>query len=157
MKLYIKQKVFSLKSRSSIYDAEGNEAYYSEAMIPSIGTKLKIYDRSGAELIYIEQKFWSFLPKYKIFKDGAEIAEVVKDFTFFKPKYTVDFKSWQINGDLWEWDYTVTDSRGATVATAYKEIFNLSDTYAIDVADEKDAAFVLMIVLAIDADKSQRN
>ena len=73
MKLYIKQKVFSLKSRSSIYDAEGNEAYYSEAMIPSIGTKLKIYDRSGAELIYIEQKFWSFLPKYKIFKDGAVV------------------------------------------------------------------------------------
>lgn len=150
MKLYIKQKVFSLKSRSSIYDAEGNEAYYSEAMIPSIGTKLKIYDRSGAELIYIEQKFWSFLPKYKIFKDGAEIAEVVKDFTFFKPKYTINGLGWTVKGDFFDHNYQIMRD-DEVIASVHKEWFTFGDAYELDFSEFVDVPTALAVVLIIDA------
>ena len=150
MKLYIKQKVFSIKRRSSIYDAAGNEAYYSEAIIPSIGTKLKIYDRSGAELIYIEQKFWSFLPKYKIFKDGAEIAEVVKDFTFFKPKYTINGLGWTVTGDFFDHNYQIMHD-DEVIASVHKEWFTFGDAYELDFSEFVDVPTALAVVLVIDA------
>lgn len=39
------------------------------------------------------------------------------------------------------------------MATVSKELFNWTDTYAIDVEKDEDALIVLMIVLAIDAAK----
>lgn len=55
------------------------------------------------------------------------------------------------------WDYRVVDSVGNLVATVSKELFRFSDTYAIDVVKESDALAVLMLVLAIDAEKCTRN
>jgi len=43
------------------------------------------------------------------------------------------------------------------VATVTKELFNWSDTYMMDIADPADALYVLMVVLAIDAEKCSRN
>ena len=38
-----------------------------------------------------------------------------------------------------------------------KELFHWTDTYVIDVADEENALYALMVVLAIDAEKCSRN
>ena len=43
------------------------------------------------------------------------------------------------------------------VATITKELFHWADTYVIDVKDPTDALYVLMVVLAIDAEKCSRN
>ena len=55
-----------------------------------------------------------------------------------------------------EWDYRVEDRSGKTVAAVSKQLFNWTDTYAIDVYDSQDALAVLMLVLAIDAEKCSR-
>ena len=44
----------------------------------------------------------------------------------------------------------------AWVATIGKELFHLSDTYAMDIADPGDALHVLMFALAMDAEKCSR-
>ena len=56
-----------------------------------------------------------------------------------------------------EWDYTVREACGGVVATISKELFRLTDTYTIEVADPADALCALMLVLAIDAEKCSRN
>ena len=38
-----------------------------------------------------------------------------------------------------------------------KEPFHWTDTYVLDITDPKDALYVLMFVLAIDAEKCSRN
>ena len=43
------------------------------------------------------------------------------------------------------------------VAVISKELFHMTDTYILDIADPKDALHVLMFVLAIDAEKCSRN
>ena len=43
------------------------------------------------------------------------------------------------------------------MATVSKELFHWTDTYVIDVVEEQDALYALMIVLAIDAEKCSRN
>ncbi len=62
-----------------------------------------------------------------------------------------------MEGDVFEWDYTITSPDGGTVAAVSKEPFRWTDTYVLDITDPKDALYVLMFVLAIDAEKCSRN
>lgn len=50
----------------------------------------------------------------------------------------------------------IMDRSGLQVAKITKELFHLSDTYVIDVAEEQNALSALMFVLAIDAEKCSR-
>lgn len=43
-----------------------------------------------------------------------------------------------------EWDYTIATSDGRKVAVISKELFHMTDTYILDIADPKDALHVLM-------------
>ena len=43
------------------------------------------------------------------------------------------------------------------MAVISKELFNLTDTYVIDVVNDSDALYALMFTLAIDAEKCSRN
>lgn len=56
-----------------------------------------------------------------------------------------------------EWDYSIIDNSGNNVAVISKEIFNFTDTYSIEVANDNDALYALMVTLAIDAEKCSRN
>ena len=56
-----------------------------------------------------------------------------------------------------EWEYDVQDYNGLPIAHLSKELWNLTDTYVIDVADPRDALCVLMLALAIDAEKCSRS
>ena len=56
-----------------------------------------------------------------------------------------------------EWDYEVIGVDGRKVAVISKELFHWTDTYVLDIEDSKDALYVLMLVLAIDAEKCSRN
>ena len=79
-----------------------------------------------------------------------------KEFSFFKPRFNVEYNGWQVEGDWFEWDYSIVDSSGKYVATVSKELWNWTDTYSIEVYDPNDALCALMLVLAIDAEKCSR-
>ena len=80
-----------------------------------------------------------------------------KEFSFFKPKFNIDYNGWRVEGEWLEWNYSVTDSLGREVVTVSKELFKMTDTYVIDVRNETDALYATMLVLAIDAEKCSRN
>ena len=57
-----------------------------------------------------------------------------------------------------EWDYSILDRSGYSIARVSKELFHMTDTYIIDVQQNPGNALdVLMFVLAIDAEKCSRN
>lgn len=49
------------------------------------------------------------------------------------------------------------DPQNNLVASISKELFHMTDTYVIDIADPQDALHALMFVLAIDAEKCSRD
>ena len=162
MKLYIKQHIFTWGDKFSIYDEDGNEKYYVEGEVFSFGKKLHLYNVAGLELAYIEQRLLTFLPKYRIYRGDEEYAEVVKEFTFFHPEYTVTIPSinaeWQVHGDFFDHDYEITDGDRVLVSVS-KEWFTLGDAYEISFGAGVDEASVLAVVLVIDAciEAQQRN
>lgn len=159
MQLYIQQKIFSWGDRFSIYDADGREQYSVEGEVFSFGKKLHLYDKNNIEIAYIEQQLFAFLPRYLIYRGDDVAAEVVKEFTFFHPEYTVEGPGWHVQGDFFDHDYSVTDAGGHNVATVQKEWFTLGDAYCIDIAPDVDPVTTLAVVLVIDAciDAQRRN
>ena len=156
MKLYIKQKVFSWGDKFRIYDEYENDLYYVEGEVFTFGKKLHLSDPSGNELAFIHQKVWSFLPKYFISRNGTDVAQVIKEFTFFRQEYTVDGLGWTVKGNFWAHEYEITGN-GQTVATISKHWFTWGDTYEIDIADGIDEVMALCVVLIIDAVIQQSN
>ena len=150
MKLYMKQKIFTWGDQFTVYDESGNDRYYVEGEIFSWGKKLHVYDRSKREVAFISQKLFSFLPKYTVYRDEHEVAEVVKEFTFFRQEYSVEGLGWQVEGDFWEHEYQVIGG-GQTIASVSKQWFTLGDAYEIDILDGIDEAVALAVVLVIDA------
>ncbi len=150
MKLYIQQKIFTWGDKFSIYDSEGNEKYYVEGEILTFGKKLHLYNAAGMELAYIEQQLLTFLPKYIIYRGETEFAEVVKEFTFFHPVYSVNGPDWEVKGDFFDHDYEIRDG-DAVIASVAKEWFTLGDAYEIDIDNSADEVAALSVVLVIDA------
>ncbi len=150
MNLYMKQRVFSWNDRFTVYDANGQDRFYVEGELFSWGKKLHLYDLLGNERIFISQKLMTFLPKYQIFMDDREIAEVVKEFTFFKHEYTVNGLGWKVRGDFFDHEYVIDDGR-RVVASVSKQWFTWGDTYEINIPYDTDELSALSVALVIDA------
>ncbi len=150
MKFYIQQRVFTFGDKFSIYDQNENECFYVEGEVFTFGKKLHLYSANGNEAAFIHQKLFSFLPKYYISVGGNDIAEVVKEFTFFRNEYTVHGLGWRVSGDFMDHDYSIT-SEDRTIAVISKQWFSWGDAYEIDIADGIDPALAIAVVLIIDA------
>ena len=152
MKLLFKQRLFSWFDSYDIYDESGRAVFTVEGK-PSWGHKLHILNAQGGHIGTVKQVVLTFLPKFELYVGEQYVGSIHKEFTFFKPRFQVDCNGWQGEGDLWGWDYRIRDGYGRTVAAVSKELFNWTDTYSLDVADSRDALLVLMVALAIDAEK----
>ena len=155
LKLYIKQKVFSWKDRFTVWDEYGNDRYYVEGELFSWGKKLHITDVQGNEVAFIRQKVFSFLPRYFVAVNDVDVAEIVKEFTFFKPKYRIEGMNWDVDGDFWNHNYTVCRA-GIPVVSIQKEWMTWGDSYELDIANPADEIPALAVVLAIDCVMAQQ-
>lgn len=148
-KLYMKQKVFSLKEKFFIKNEAGEDVYRIEGKFLSIGKQLTIYDKSEKEVAFIKQKLFQWLPKFTVMIDGVEVAEVAQQFSFFKPKYTINGIGWDVTGNFWGHDYQVMD-KGNCIAHIHKVFMAFGDSFEIDITDTVDERTILAIVIAID-------
>lgn len=149
MRLYIKQKVFSWNDKFTVMDEFGNDKYYIEGELFSWGKKLHIYDITGNEVASIQQKVWSFLPRYYVFANGMQVAEIVKEFSFLFPKYSIAGLGWDINGSFTAHDYEITKS-GFPIVSIHKEWMTWGDCYELNIANPADEIIALAVVITID-------
>ena len=149
MKLYIKQKVLSWVDRFTVKDDNGQDKYYVEGEFLSFGKKLHIFDMDSVESAFIQQKVFSFMPRYFVFINGQQIAEIVKELTLLRPKYSIEGLGWEINGDFFAHDYEIIQN-GQTIVSIHKAWMTWGDCYELDIADKRDEIIALSVVLAID-------
>lgn len=156
MKLWFKQRFFSWFDSYDIYDANGGVVYTVQGRF-SWGHCLHILDGLGNHIATVQEKILTFLPQFELYVGEQSVGCIRKEFTLFHPRYDIDCNGWQVEGDFFEWNYAICNSGGVLVAQVSKELFQWTDTYAIDVADSRDALYALMLVLAIDAEKCSRD
>ena len=126
MKLYIKEKVFSWSDTFYVKDAYGEDKYTVEGEFFSLGKKLHVYDRHG-----------------------AEVARVKREFSFLRPRYTIENLGWDVEGSFWEHDYQIT-KQSRPIVTITKEWMTWGDSYELDIENPADEIVALAVVLTID-------
>ena len=156
MKLCIKQKVFSWADRFNIMDINGSVLFTAAGELFSWGKKLHVYNNQEQEIIFIKQRLWTFLPKYEIYLHGQKIAEVVKEFTFMVPRYTIRMLGWEVAGDFFAHDYTIACG-GQHLASMHKEWFTWGDCYVLEIPDSRNTLPAMAVMLAIDCITSDQD
>lgn len=152
MRLLFKQRFFSWFDSYDIYDEAGNTVYTVKGEL-SLGHLLRVFDANGFEIGVLKEKILTWFPKFEVYMGDRYVGCINKEFSFFRPKFNIDYNGWHIEGDFFGWDYSIVDSCGNGIATVSKQLLNFTDTYVIDVYNERDALCALMLVLAIDAEK----
>ena len=140
-KLLFKQRLFSWFDSYDIYDETEQTVYVVKGQL-AWGHCLKIFNVYGEEVGTVKEKVLTLLPKFEVYE---------------KERYDIDFNGWHIEGGYMEWDYTIVGLGGQRIAAISKELFHMTDTYVMDIVNPEDALYVLMFVLAIDAEKCSRN
>ncbi len=151
MKYRVSQKIFSLGDKFTIKNELNTDCYNVVGQIFSFGNKLRLYDMAGRELFYIEQKLFRFLPEYYIFSENNEVAKVRKEFTFFKPAFSITSRYGNIiiQGNVFAHEFTISVN-GKVMARVSKEWFSFRDSYGVDISDDLDHAFILALIIVID-------
>ena len=155
MRLLFKQRFTFGFEKFDIINEAGETVFTVKARF-AFGKKLEIYDRGGNLVGTLVGKVFSFLPTFEMYIGGRYVGVIQKKFTFMCAQFIVDCNGWSVDGNFWEYDYRITDYTGKPVATIQRE-FAFMDTYSLDVYEDTDALAVLMIVIAIDAEKDTRN
>jgi uncharacterized protein YxjI len=156
VRLLFKQRFFSWFDSYDIYDEMGNTVFTVRGDV-AWGHLLRIYDAFGNEVGYIKEKIFTWFAKFEMYLGNNYVGSINKEFSFFRPRFNIDYNGWQVEGNFFEWDYDITDRIGQRVATVNKELWNWTDTYVIDVYNPNDVLCALMLVLAIDAEKCSRD
>ena len=156
MKLLFKQRFFSWFDSYDIFDESGKTVFTVEGQL-AWGHCMKIFDVNGNEIGMVQQKLFTLLPKFEIYTNNHYTGCISREFSFLKPVYNIDYNGWRVEGNFWEWEYSILNRTGTCVATVSKELFQWTDTYVINVNDPQDALSALMLVLAIDAEKCSRD
>ena len=155
MKLLIKQRVFSWSDSYDVYDEYGNVKYVVKAEVFSIGHQLHVYDAAQREIGIIHEKVFRFLPAFEIEVGGQTKGRIEKQFTFFKPKYEINYNGWRVEVDFVGWEYDVYEGCSAIVHIT-KELLHWGDTYVIEYGNPEQELDALLLVIAIDAANCQK-
>ena len=150
MRLYMKQRVFSWTDQFCVYNEQGGVAYTAHGEGFSFGKRLHLRDWRDYECAFIQQKVLSLYPRYFVYQEGQQVAEIVQQFSLFRPNYFVRGLGWSIRGDLFAHEFEI-DNGVSTIVRVYKDWFSWGDAYAIDIDPYVDEPVALAVVLAIDA------
>ena len=156
MRLLFKQRFFSWLDSYDVFDERGEVVFSVEGRL-GWGHRLHILSASGEHIGTVEERIFSFLPQFHIYERGKYLGCIRKEFTLFRPLFTLDCADWDVEGEWLEWDYSIVSASRGEIATVSKQLFNWTDTYVIDVREPEDALRALMVTLAIDAEKCSRN
>ncbi|MBT3381612.1 MAG: hypothetical protein HN742_14010 [Lentisphaerae bacterium] len=152
MRYVMRQKLWAMGNDFCIQNEHGEDAFLVDGKAFSLGHKLSFQNMGGEELAYIEQKLLSFKRTFRIFRDGALWAEVIKELSLFKDSYTVDIpgpNDYQVQGDFWDHEYEFIRG-GQAVAYVSKAYFTWADTYGVDIMDGEDDVTILATAIVVD-------
>lgn len=156
MTLYYINQNFSFFDRFTIKDENQEDAFFAEEKALSFAKRIHLKAMDGEEILKIEEEIFSFLSHYNFYIADEKIAELKKEWSFFKPKYTMAFPDWTIEGNIWEHHYEIKEGE-EVIARIDRKLLSFMDAYEIEIFKEDYDELVLGIVIAIDADLAKED
>ncbi len=152
MKFQVSQKLLAVGGDFSVRDESGQEAYYFDGKLFSLGgKKVIVLDGAKREVARIARKPFAFTPTYQVKRNGAVAAVIKKRAFTFRDQFIIDvpgLNDYQIVGDYVGFEYTIKRG-GADVARISKRFFGATDSYGVDI-QHGDPLLLLCAVVVID-------
>lgn len=151
MKLYIKNKFFSLRGSSSVTDETGKDVFIVKGKFFTVTRKKRVKGTDGA-LLYTVRNKWLNVFTHSAFVyngDGEKVAKVKRKFGF-KNQFIIEGYQDEISieGDFISWSLDIFRN-GALIGTIRRR-FDLTDSFVLETDTEDDAAFMVALVIAVD-------
>lgn len=154
MRYHIKERAWSLTEAFVVRDDAGRAVLEVRGKFFHIGDNLLVHDcYSGQEVAQIKQHIISLLPHYEILRNGEHWASVHEQFRLFGESFKIQGGNgmvFHVNGDVWRWNFTVSDAYGNLMASIGRQFSLFRDSYAIDVAPNVDVPFIVALAIVID-------
>ena len=152
MKVYIKNRVFSLGEGSSVVDENKNALFDVKGRAISITRKKFLYDANGQLLYSIRNKWINFFVHKAYIYDasGSKIA-TVKDkwFNVNQEYFVMGYKDEiKIQGKFFGLTSQILRN-GNVIGTVRRQITFIADAFELE-ADERDIPFLIALVVALD-------
>lgn len=152
MKFHIKERAWTIREEFLVRDQNGQPVFKVKGKFFHIGDNLRLLDlEERAEAAHIKQKVLALTPHYEIYQNGAHWVSLhEKLLHLFGERFKIKLENgetYHIQGNIWNWDFTVSNERGDLLAEISKRISLFSDSYGVDIAQGVDVP--LMISLAI--------
>ncbi len=158
MKVYVKNKLFSLGGSSFVVDENKNPVLNVKGKIFSITRKKYICDLEGNVLYKVRNKWFNwFIHKAFIYdKDNNKIATVKDKWFNIKQEYFVlGYKDEiKIGGKFFSLTCQILKN-GEVIGTIRREINFIRDSFELDAKDE-DMEFLVALVIALDNIKDKK-
>jgi uncharacterized protein YxjI len=155
MKFHIKERAWTLREEFLVRDQGGQPVFKVKGKFFHIGDNLLVIDLgSREEVAHIKQKVIALTPHYEIYKDGAHWASLhEKLLHLFGERFKISLENgetYHIQGNIWNWDFTVSNERGDLLAQISKRISLFEDSYAVDIAQDVDVPLMISLAIAIE-------
>ncbi len=154
MRYHIRERAWSLTEAFVVRDDSGNPVFEVRGKFFHIGDDLVMFDRyTGQELVHIKQRVLSLMPHYEIYRNGQLWASMHEQFKFFGERFKIEGADgivFHVEGDVWNWNFSVLDNYGNFLAQIGRQFSIFRDSYAVDVAPGVDAPFVVALAIVID-------
>ena len=150
MNLVLKEKLSLFQNSYEIKDQKGTVLYTAKRTVFS-GNVTTVFDRNGNQVASLKRVTYSAIAAcYELFIGGEYRGTLKRELHSFRPEFTLNYNGWKIEGDIMHWDFGIYDEKGHNVAYITSKFLDFSDTYSLNIAEDKDALNVILIVLALD-------
>jgi uncharacterized protein YxjI len=153
-RLYVEQKMMSLRGRFAVTDEHGGPLYQVEGSFLQIPKSFTISDVAGRPRARVWKQPVSWLPRFYVEIEGVQVATIQKSMSFLRPRYSVEGPGLTVAGNVWDMRFELL--QGGTVVGRVDKRWTLRDRYAIEIERPEDELLVLGIVLAIDYVKASQ-
>lgn len=151
MKLYIKQKMFSMRDQYNIFDASGKPMFVVESELMTVNPRIHLYDLSHKELFDIKRKVTVFMANYEIYQGDTMVASVKQKLRLFRNQLYIHsaYGDFTLNGDAFARNFEIIRD-GVPYGTVKKKWLSWGDSYELNVFEPEYVPYFCSLVIAID-------
>ena len=153
MRYLMRKQLFAIGDDYWVEDESGQRVFRVDGRVLRIRQTFVPEDSSGAEMATIRKKLVSLRDTMDVEFEGQVVARVRRAmFSPLRERFHVDVAGGPemvVQGNITDHEREVRRD-GETVAEISKRWFSLRDTYAVDVAPDKNVALVLALTVAVD-------
>ncbi len=154
MRYHLRERAWHLTEDFLVRDDAGQAVFEIRGKFFHIGDDLLMFDcHTKQEVVRIKQRVLSLLPHYNISRNEVRLASVHEQFRFFGERFKVEGDNgmiFHVDGDIWRWHFTVSDSYGNLMGEVSSQLSLFRDSYAIDVATGVDVPFIIALAVVIE-------